>query len=150
VIFGIAHKAFPYFTTGRPLGLFGLLPALLIFGAIFILTFRNKVVLDNESFNITGGVFFFQLTRSRIPFNECKGIFIRRSRKNKFSIILDLEKNRFNTLLTGSEKKIEDLASLISEKSGVPILEDNINDNEERKSSLKIGEIKIKKFPKSK
>lgn len=46
---------------------------------------------------------------------------------------------------------MEDLAGLISEKSGVPVVEDNINIEEEgEKIFVKIGKIKMKKSPEGK
>ncbi len=43
---------------------------------------------------------------------------------------------------------MEDLAGLISKKSGIPIVEDNINiEKEGEKIFVKIAKVKVKKFP---
>ncbi|MCD4782520.1 MAG: hypothetical protein K8T10_01685 [Candidatus Eremiobacteraeota bacterium] len=112
------------------------------------MSFRNRITIDDKTFGIKSGVFFLWLTRTTISIDECNGIVVRCSKKGKCTIFFTIEDRIFNTLLSGNKRAMEDLAGLISKKSGIPIVEDNINiEKEGEKIFVKIAKVKVKKFP---
>ena len=113
VLTGIEGKAFPFLSTGKPLGLLGLIPAMFFFAAISAFSYKNILRADSQQIELKTGFFFFMETKTLIPVKNCEGICLHPSGKGKMSLYIKTADSELNTFFGGREDKAVETAEKI-------------------------------------
>ncbi len=145
VIIGIDDKAFPFLSTGKPLGFPGFIPVIFFFGAISASSYRNILMADSRQIELKTGFFFFMETKTMIPVEKCEGLYLQPSGKGKTTLFIKMGDSYFNTFLKDRVKKIEETADKISSVTGLKkALVSDKGDNLPFRGKIKIFMMKNK------
>lgn len=119
VLTGIEGKAFPFLSTGKPLGFPGLVPALFFFAAISGFSYRNALTADSRNIELYTGFFFFMKTKTCIPVENCEGLYLQSSGKGKMTLYVKTSDSQYNTFIGGRIERITELAEKIASAAGL-------------------------------
>lgn len=119
VLTGIDSKAFPFLSTGKPLGLPGLIPALFFFAAISAFSYRNVLKADSRQIKLRTGFLFFLETKTRIPVENCEGLCLQPSGKGKMTLFVKMADSHYNTFLGGRDDRITEITEKILAVTGL-------------------------------
>ena len=120
---GLDSRAFPFFTSGKPLGILGLIPTIFFFVSITMLSYRNLITIDKNNILLKTGIFFLWNTQTEISTENCDGIILQPVKPGKLGLHFVQNNITYNTLLSGSEKKINEVFAEISKITGLKQLE---------------------------
>lgn len=121
VLTGIEDKAFPFLSTGKPLGLPGLFPVLFFFASLSGFSYRNTLIADSRQIELKTGAFFLMETKTKIATDKCEGLYLQSSGKGKMIMFVKVEDSYYNTFMMGSAGRITGLAEKIASVTGLKL-----------------------------
>lgn len=126
VFYGFAGKissAFPYETTGKPLGLMGLFPVFFLFLSIICFVFENRVIADRKLILLKTSLFFIWRSQIVIPVEKCSAVAVKRRKDGSYYLVFIRDEVSLHSFIIGGKERVITLAEKISALTGINYLE---------------------------